>query len=510
MNRPKPASSYGPSDIWIFLPVLIVLTIGFAVPQKCRGQAQPSLRAFCESLESQYFYGIYLLESKIGWVSVSMRLDQNEHGEVLVAESNGEMQIQLFGDENSLRFSSRSVYSLAGDGPLIHAEESSIDDESKTTSTATAENDGYIVVLESEGQTRRLRTGPSKDNIRSMYNVAQWLKQPRKTGDKRTDYSFDFEKLSVLATGTDLADPDQEETMTFVKSHSARWGGVPVRLAEVKVKMSFITADFEFLPDGTPKTFAFGPMKGRLEEESVAKNVEIVVADMLAFVPIEKDLGPPGKVKSATIELRGLGDFQVPESSRQQVIESKTDYALLDIQAERKPPDSTPIPDAEMTKFTGANLRVQADDKRIISLANKIVGDESDVTKRVERLAGWVFKNLEPSYSKNAETAVRVLQNKAGDCTENALLFVALARSLKIPAREVSGLIFFNDTKPGFHWHAWAEVYDGNHWIGVDPAFNQVDIDAAHIKLGTQSGDWKCVEILGKLKIRIRDFETAD
>src|SRR6187397_3545992 len=88
---------------------------------------------------------------------------------------------------------------------------------------------------------------------------------------------------------------------------------------------------------------------------------------------------------------------------------------------------------------------------------------------RVERLIDWTFKNLAKDLSTNLTTASQVLAHKQGDCTEHALLFVALARAAGIPAREVSGLVYMGDDIQRFGWHAWAEVDIAGRWVQVDP-----------------------------------------
>jgi hypothetical protein len=101
-----------------------------------------------------------------------------------------------------------------------------------------------------------------------------------------------------------------------------------------------------------------------------------------------------------------------------------------------------------------------------------------------------------------------VLENKAGDCTEHSLLFVALARSAGVPAREVGGLAFVGGSKPLFGWHAWAEIHDGKQWVTVDPTWHEVYIDATHIKFADARDDLAWVNVAGKLKLKVVSHET--
>ncbi len=75
-----------------------------------------------------------------------------------------------------------------------------------------------------------------------------------------------------------------------------------------------------------------------------------------------------------------------------------------------------------------------------------------------------------------------ILKKREGDCTEHAVLAMALLRAGGIPARAVMGLVSLNSF---MGYHMWVEVFLDNHWIPMDPTFRQYRADASHIKLGT-------------------------
>ena len=132
-------------------------------------------------------------------------------------------------------------------------------------------------------------------------------------------------------------------------------------------------------------------------------------------------------------------------------------------------------------------------------------GELSDnlVLKAARLLEAWVFRTLRKSYSDNADTALEVLDNKAGDCTEHTLLFVALARAVRIPAREVGGLAYVRTSKPLFGWHAWAEVHDGHQWVSIDPTWHQVYVDGTHLKMSEGERDLAWANVAGKMQIKV-------
>jgi len=64
------------------------------------------------------------------------------------------------------------------------------------------------------------------------------------------------------------------------------------------------------------------------------------------------------------------------------------------------------------------------------------------------------------------------------DCSEFSQLYVAMARSVGLPARIVSGLAYGGST---FGGHAWVEVWVGQ-WIELDPTWGTDFVDATHMR----------------------------
>jgi transglutaminase-like putative cysteine protease len=81
------------------------------------------------------------------------------------------------------------------------------------------------------------------------------------------------------------------------------------------------------------------------------------------------------------------------------------------------------------------------------------------------------------------------------------MLYAAMARAAGIPTKLVGGLMYLEGM--GFLYHSWAESYSGR-WIAVDPTFNQVGVDATHIKL-IEGHDWTSLlpiaKVVGNVKI---------
>ena len=120
--------------------------------------------------------------------------------------------------------------------------------------------------------------------------------------------------------------------------------------------------------------------------------------------------------------------------------------------------------------------------------AYELIGTETDLYKTVFKIADWTKNNIKYDLSTLTANVVQksswVLKNKEGVCDELTNLFISMLRSVGIPARFVSGMVYSNlDYK--FGPHGWAEVYFPEYgWIPFDITFGQYGwIDPSHVKL---------------------------
>ncbi len=118
-----------------------------------------------------------------------------------------------------------------------------------------------------------------------------------------------------------------------------------------------------------------------------------------------------------------------------------------------------------------------ADDEKVKTQAREIAGDDRDAWSVARKLADWTHNNLEWKHVVTADAA-QTLATREADCSEFSQLFVAMARSLGLPARTVSGLAYSGSS---FGGHAWVEVWAGR-WIELDPTWGTHFVDATHIR----------------------------
>ena len=137
----------------------------------------------------------------------------------------------------------------------------------------------------------------------------------------------------------------------------------------------------------------------------------------------------------------------------------------------------------------------------IVGLATGIAGRDRDPRVVAERISQWVHDSLKKEITFGVPDALQVLRSRSGDCNEHTQLFIALARSVGIPARSAAGLALVNGK---FYYHAWPEVFLGS-WVAVDPTFGQFPADAAHLRFvnGGLARQAELLRLIGNLDIDV-------
>ncbi len=116
-------------------------------------------------------------------------------------------------------------------------------------------------------------------------------------------------------------------------------------------------------------------------------------------------------------------------------------------------------------------------------LAVDAIADRTDAWQSTLALMRFVhdFLNYEP-HATHVHTHMHdVITQRRGVCQDYAHLMIGLCRSVKIPARYVSGYLA---TETASATHAWVEVFIPTAgWLGLDPTHN-CQIGDTYVKIG--------------------------
>ena len=205
-----------------------------------------------------------------------------------------------------------------------------------------------------------------------------------------------------------------------------------------------------------------------------------------------------------------------------QVTREGADYKMT-LLSTRPGPEFTapPLPiapsDPEIARFLAPTAMAQSDNQRIVAKAKALVGDERDSLVVAARIVDAVYAEVDKQAGvRGSATAAEVLQNGAGDCTEHAVLVVALMRAAGIPARAVDGIVILADRDGSgvAGYHAWAEIWLGQ-WIGVDATVKETGTSARYLAFGIDEpgsigSGGKMMRSIGKTSIELGPYTSYD
>jgi transglutaminase-like putative cysteine protease len=144
--------------------------------------------------------------------------------------------------------------------------------------------------------------------------------------------------------------------------------------------------------------------------------------------------------------------------------------------------DNAEIP-ANLAYFLLSTQYAVTDTSRASQIVSDIREPDYDDSELAEGLCEWVYENITYTLVLGRFTSEEVLDMREGKCLDKATLYLALARTADMPAREVTGFLIFESLTPPFVeiagitpdgryivGHAWTEVFlPSQGWVFADP-----------------------------------------
>jgi transglutaminase-like putative cysteine protease len=183
---------------------------------------------------------------------------------------------------------------------------------------------------------------------------------------------------------------------------------------------------------------------------------------------------------------------------------------------EVRDPRDTPLsePPAGLDAFLRPEAFLESDAPEIRAEAERATAGATAAAARAERLVRHVHALLDKRPTISLPSALEALKTRVGDCNEHTALYVAMARSIGLPARILTGLV---QLRGAFYYHAWAEVFvEGaggrGRWLAVDPTLNQYPADATHVRLARGGLDRQAgiLSLVGRAKLDVLDVELRE
>jgi hypothetical protein len=419
------------------------------------------------------YLGLYIKNQKIGYASYSTHPTQREGRSVMQSDTHTVMDAGLLGTPLQIVIDSTS-YLEKDNSPL----EMDFD-------------------MSSSGRTQKVRAHFAKDNVLvSVDNSGA----TRTLTLKRPDGPIVDDPMNLFlthqkATQCYILDPT---TVSFVPNEVRLIGTKTVSLHGRLVKETIVDL---IDPRATTRAYldpeknlirAVGPMG--ITMIPVSKSVAIAKPSAYSATV---DLGystsivPTGTIENPAatteIKLRLSGkNLEHAPNDASQTLSGSGDVWTLDVHPPRFE-DGVSISKAgqEKPEYIRDDLDIPSNSLEFKRLAKKIVGERTETLAAALAIKDWVYSQMKPNAGIGVlRDASEVLRTKEGVCRDYAILTATLLKSAGIPTRLASGLVSWDGT---FYYHAWDEVWDGSHWIGIDSTTPDKQISAAHIKLAEGS-----------------------
>jgi hypothetical protein len=443
-----------------------------------------------DRVQSEQYYGVYLTGKKVGWAKETLT-ELADGGVRVTARVN--MRIKRLNAELSMGISDVAEYNPLPDGRLRAFEiiESS-SGQMQVKRSGKLDGDSIVITVKIGDQTHQKTVPASKENLRTA--LPKHLASLIREKPEETLVAWQFDRLSYQ---------DRKLEIRLLESKNTRVHGVPVTLLKIQQHdvQRGIKTIIRVTGSGRVLEMAMGPsLRMVLEDRDIAMNPAAELPDLysLSVIPIDKKLGSSSKVKHLELVLDGLPATLNLNDNRQ-----KLDGSILTIErVSLKNLKTEALSDGDRKKWLATSAFVDHEHPAIVALSGKF-GLQKNIEQRVRNMAQGVHERLQYTLSTAPPTASSILAAGKGDCTEYAMLLVAVARAAGLPARVVSGMAYTGDSDPGFAFHAWAEIHVNGAWLAADPTWNQVPVDATHIAF-SRDDPTPIVGLIGGLKTKLR------
>lgn len=290
----------------------------------------------------------------------------------------------------------------------------------------------------------------------------------------------------------------------------SKWG---VQIEGLPVAMNtWLSSDWR--PVMTAMQAPFGELRATLcsrEEALAGSQTDAPELFMSLFVKPVGELSLPASATSAVMRVSTAdgSPLMLPTEGAQSVKQTPDGSLELVVQLDGRQPLEGDVPEA----CTSSSAMIAADDEVVLELVRKATADlpaDASAAQRAEAarafVNGWIHrKGLATAFASASETA----RTRKGDCSEHAVLLSAMLRSMKIPSRVASGLVWV-DGAEAFGWHMWTQGVIDGAWIDFDATLPS-RYSVGHILVATsnlEDGDGQrellsLLGLLGNLNIEI-------
>ena len=464
-----------------------------------RIQADASFSQFIEKSLGTDWYGIYIQESKVGYLKNTAGRDKSLNGIIYNIQQSGTIRIPSIEETGEMKINMEAAFNAKPPYSLIRYSDRIIHKNDLSETKIIKTSNGYEARITQGKEIHAYIVDPLQYSLKDYTAVQRWITQKPEKG---ASIKYEHPNLKTLKI---------EENTSYIKGiHSGIIAGVKRTYYDV------ITTDSNglkikevFGADGKAYSiFLGGVFECRLESQSLATNMDRTINLFLKnTVSINRHLGDSEKVTLLKLSLDNTSGMLLDNAPGQSVTHDPSNDSVI-VSVNSKGVPYIKATKEEIKKNLAATIDIPAKHPKIIRLAHNAVGDAGTNSEKLSRLVKFVYHYIEDDYTANPLTVMDIIIKKKGDCSEHAKLFTAMTRAIGIPCRTVGGLVYLGDEFQEFGLHAWNEVVVDGVWMPVDPTWGQTLVDATHIRFPMDiSEEWQVMAAIPKMRIKVLHVE---
>jgi hypothetical protein len=228
----------------------------------------------------------------------------------------------------------------------------------------------------------------------------------------------------------------------------------------------------------------FEVSKDEALKEIAGTELDLAANTLISVTPLDD----PHATKKIVYRIHVPGEEAAPiffDGETQSV--KKIDRETVEVTVTAKPVPRTGGRVKAPAEYTGPTQLVQSEDPKIREHLRRAVSPDRNEGESALALEKYVHDKLtKKNFSTAFASAAEVAASLEGDCTEHAVLLVALLRARGIPSKVAVGLVYVpGQGKMG--GHMWTEALLGGEWVPLDATLGRGGIGAAHLKVGESS-----------------------
>ncbi len=430
----------------------------------------------CPALADESYVGLFLADSPIGYTQTKTTKIKLNGKPAQKSESKTIMSTKLLGQDVSMRIDTTSL--LDASGKIIRST-FRMESSGRTQQTIANFSGRTISLTIDNSGTKSTKTLTIPKGARVVDDaVGTLIMDGAKQGTSRTYYVLDGMTAQLL-----------KNTVTLKGRAKTKVRGKVVEANQLElndtrsITLLYLSSKGDFIKGEGPAGLTMIPLKKSEALALLTKQHEVHdFATETKIVPTHPIDGIDD-LKALTLKISGVQTANLPSDEHQTATKSGSEALIVQIHPVDFQPDSVTIEEADKQQpdWIKPGLYIPSDEKAFTDLAQGIVGDNVTVSEAAKRVQSYVYHLMKPNAGIGVlRNASEILRTKEGVCRDYAILTATLLRAAKVPARLVSGLVY---AQGGYYYHAWAEVWDGKNWVGVDSTRTLGKLTPGYIEL---------------------------